>query len=515
MPVRIVSTLLVALALAIASPRPAGAASGISLSDPVSYENLSVYFVRGPSSKAPAPLTLQEASAKGLVRIREMSTGSPMLDNLSDKPVFVPFGTLLTGGLQDQVVARSLFVGPGATGIALSVFCVERGRSVKRQGDDEAAFTIADALLPSRVAKLALLSGGSQSRVTEYVRQIGVWLTVASMKESFAAQLNEPIQSPRSATSLPLALEHPGVSLLQAPYVEALRSSLPGHKDVVGAVFAVNGKLSSAEIYGSHALFQKMWPNLLRAYAAESAIAKGLPNAELPSRAAALAFVTKTEQAAALAERTATAIRVDAHASLAKSENESGVFAGTQTARRGWSHKSFVAKAELPASPMEAAVLRVLAENLADATFTGPAARVEIAQLATWLAQQTDSPEAAMQQATAARILEPRPAAVTTYDTARRDSIAYAADRSADTKMVLLALALCALLSRIALRVLAGVTRRLHAATHALALQLRSRGAQLVGALRNLPAGLAAKALTVLMPPRVRVRYAFAVHRRA
>jgi hypothetical protein len=111
MPVRIVSTLLVALALAIASPRPAGAASGISLSDPVSYENLSVYFVRGPSSKAPAPLTLQEASAKGLVRIREMSTGSPMLDNLSDKPVFVPFGTLLTGGLQDQVVARSLFVG--------------------------------------------------------------------------------------------------------------------------------------------------------------------------------------------------------------------------------------------------------------------------------------------------------------------------------------------------------------------------------------------------------------------
>ena len=97
MPARIVSTLLVALALAIASPRPGAAASGISLSDPVSYENLSVYFVRGPSSNAPAPLTLQEASAKGLVRIREMSTGSPMLDNLSDKPVFVPFGTMLTG----------------------------------------------------------------------------------------------------------------------------------------------------------------------------------------------------------------------------------------------------------------------------------------------------------------------------------------------------------------------------------------------------------------------------------
>jgi hypothetical protein len=162
---------------------------------------------------------------------------------------------------------------------------------------------------------------------------------------------------------------------------------------------------------------------------------------------------------------------------------------------------------------MEAAVLRVLAENLADATFSGPAARVEIAQLATWLAQQTDSPEAAMQQATAARILEPRPAAVTAYDLARPDSVAYATDRSADIKMLLLALALCALLSRIALRVLAGVTRRVHAATQALALQLRSRGAQVAGALRDLPASLAAKALTVLITPRVRMRYALAVHR--
>jgi hypothetical protein len=84
-----------------------------------------------------------------------------------------------------------------------------------------------------------------------------------------------------------------------------------------------------------------------------------------------------------------------------------------------------------------------------------------------------------------------------------------------DTKLLLLALALCALLSRIALRVLAGVMRRVHAAAHALALQLRSRGAQLAGALRDLPASLAAKALTVLMPPRVRMRYAFAVHRTA
>jgi hypothetical protein len=120
-----------------------------------------------------------------------------------------------------------------------------------------------------------------------------------------------------------------------------------------------------------------------------------------------------------------------------------------------------------------------------------------------------------MQLATAARILEQRQTAVTAYDTGRWDSVAYASDHSADTKMLLLALILCALLSRIALRVLAGVTRRVHAATHAIAVQLRSRGAQLAGALRDFPAGLAAKSSALLMPPRVRVRYALAVHRRA
>src|SRR4029079_17005969 len=212
--------------------------------------------------------------------IREMSTGTPLLDNHSGNPIFVPFGTLLAGGLQDQVVSSSLFVGPGATGISLPVFCVERGRSVKREGDDETAFAVSDALIPSRVAKLALLSGASHSRATDYVRQIGVWLTIASMKQGFAIHLEEPIQAPHAATSLPLALAHPGVSRVKTPYVEALASTAPAANDVIGAVFAINGKLSSAEIYGSHALFQKMWPNLLRAFAGEAGIARGLPAIE-------------------------------------------------------------------------------------------------------------------------------------------------------------------------------------------------------------------------------------------
>jgi len=522
MPTRIISTLILALAAAIAMvamPRPGAAASGYMLSEPVSHENLSVYFVRGAASKAPVPLTLQEASTNGQVRIREMSTGTPLLDNLSGRPIFVPFGTLLTGGLQDQVISSSLFVGPGATGISLPVFCVERGRSVKREGDAETAFTVSDALIPSRVAKLALLSGASHSRATDYVRQIGVWLTIASMKQGFAGQLDTPIESARAATSLPLALAHPGVSVVESPYVEALASAAPAANDVIGAVFAINGRLSSAEIYGSHALFQKMWPSLLRAYAGEAGIARGLPTTELPSRAAALAFVINGERAVTHAARTATAVRVDTLAPFAKAENESGVFAATRSATRGWSHKSYVAKAEAGATPMEATVLRVLSDSLADTGFSGRAwSTLELVQqLTTWLAQMSEDPETAMQQAGAARIVEPRPAAPA-YEAALGELASVAAyptldDRSSNTKMLLLTLALFAVLGRLAIPVLVRGMRRLRVAIQEVAVRVHAGWALLGRAVRHWTTHAAAKTMTVLMLPRMRTRYALAVAR--
>jgi hypothetical protein len=400
MPARILSALILTLFAAIGTYKPGVAASLYGVSNPVSFENLSVYFVRGPSSNAQAPLTLEEASAKGLVRINELRTGSPTLDNLSDKSLFVPFGTLIKGGFQDKVVGTSLFVGPGATGIALPVFCVERGRSAKREGDDESAFAVTDALLPSRVAKLALLSGTSHTRATQQVRQIGLWLTIASIKQGFAAQLDGPIESPRSATSLPLALEHPGVSLVQSPYVAALQSALPDNKNVVGVLFAINGNLSSAEIYGSHALFNKMWPGLLRAYASEAAVSKKMPSAELPSRLAALAFITK-------AERAAPANRLDPSAAFVRFENEDGVSAVSRSGKRGLSHKAYVAKHVIAATPMEEAVLRALAKNAVDGTFVGAAGREELPRMVSWLAQMTENRDAAMLQATTARIIDP------------------------------------------------------------------------------------------------------------
>jgi hypothetical protein len=52
--------------------------------------------------------------------------------------------------------------------------------------------------------------------------------------------------------------------------VKALSGIIDGKSDVIGYVFAINGKINSADIYASNALFKKLWPKLLQASAIEA-----------------------------------------------------------------------------------------------------------------------------------------------------------------------------------------------------------------------------------------------------
>ena len=54
------------------------------------------------------------------------------------------------------------------------------------------------------------------------------------------------------------------------PISKALEQAGEKDDDVVGYVFAVNGKLNSADVYPSNGLFRKMWPKLLQASVTEA-----------------------------------------------------------------------------------------------------------------------------------------------------------------------------------------------------------------------------------------------------
>ena len=64
------------------------------MSGPVVHENLAVYFIHGPSAPGKVPLTLEEAMAKGVVKVRETSSVNQLeIENLGEEEVFVSQAT--------------------------------------------------------------------------------------------------------------------------------------------------------------------------------------------------------------------------------------------------------------------------------------------------------------------------------------------------------------------------------------------------------------------------------------
>ena len=85
---------------------------------------------------------------------------------------------------------------------------------------------------------------------------------------------------PRSRSSLQLTLENTELQAKINAYVAALEKCIATKEtatketatkdNVVGAVFAINGRIESAEVYGSAGLFRSMWPKLLRTAAVDA-----------------------------------------------------------------------------------------------------------------------------------------------------------------------------------------------------------------------------------------------------
>src|SRR5262245_46406134 len=112
----------------VAIPVPAGAGpalGSLAVSVPVAHGNLAVYFVHRGAGTASPLVALHQALGNGTARIAAYRNSFPRIDNFSDRPIFVPAGTLLTGGVQDQVVMSSVIVPPQAVSLPIVTLCVE------------------------------------------------------------------------------------------------------------------------------------------------------------------------------------------------------------------------------------------------------------------------------------------------------------------------------------------------------------------------------------------------------
>jgi hypothetical protein len=243
------------------------------LSGPAVHGNLAIYFVHGKSRSGPVPLTLAEALAKKTIVVRELGQVNELqVENTGNEEIFIQSGDIVKGGQQDRVLSVSLVLQPHSGPISIASFCVEQGRWSARGGEDVAKFSSANASLPSRAAKIQLTAAASPQTGGADVskRQSEIWKSVSEIQGKLSRNLGAPVAAAASRSSLQLALENGGLERAQAEYVKALQPLGEKDDDIVGYVFAVNGKLSSADIYPSNGLFRKMWPKLLVACATEA-----------------------------------------------------------------------------------------------------------------------------------------------------------------------------------------------------------------------------------------------------
>lgn len=139
-------------------------------------------------------------------------------------------------------------------------------------------------------------------------------------------------------TSLQLSLENAELTDEVEEYAAALRGIIDGQEDVIGVAFTINGEMNNADVYGSHDLFVRLWPRLLRAAATE-AIAEH--NGEEADRIGSIEAVRECFRDAGRAdeEREETGGRI---LTITRRSNKNVLFETREQGEPAWLHRNYM-----------------------------------------------------------------------------------------------------------------------------------------------------------------------------
>jgi hypothetical protein len=333
-------TLACATTAQVSQPNPEATAADYTVSGPYTHKNLSVFLVRAKDKAADNRnfLTLQEALEQKKVVVYETKNVNELsIENVSNDEVFVQSGDIVKGGQQDRMLAVDLVVSAHSGRVAISAFCVEHGRWTKRGAEASAQFSTSTDRAATKDLKLAARSARSQGQV---------WAKVEEAQSKLSHNVGGAVNADASPTSLQLSLENPKVRANADEYVKALSSAPVGDADVVGYAFAVNGRINSAEVYASHALFVKLWSGLLKASAVE-AVAELQPDAKPAPEmkpADVHVFLDESEKADARQEDVGARVQLVTRESKSNVMFETRSGGGAGAAKPKMVHKSYIKK---------------------------------------------------------------------------------------------------------------------------------------------------------------------------
>jgi hypothetical protein len=254
---------LVGAARAQQPPKPAGPAVA-RVSGPITHANLTVFLLHGPDAAAGQKfLTLKEALEQKKAVVHETEQVNELaVENLADDiSLFIQSGDIIKGGKQDRAFAFDMIVPPKSGRVPIGSFCVESGRWRQRGSESAGQFSGSENQAPGKDLKLA---------INDAQRQDQVWDRVKQAQEKLSRNVGKTVASGESPSSLQLALEDKQLLEKLGAYEKALAGAIEGQADVIGVALAVNGKVEGAELYGSAALFRKLWPKLLTSAATDA-----------------------------------------------------------------------------------------------------------------------------------------------------------------------------------------------------------------------------------------------------
>ncbi len=277
------------------------------------------------------------------------------MENTGKDEVYVQAGDIVKGGQQDRVLSVDLLLPPRSGEVSIAAFCVEHGRWTAR-GNEDAGSSPAPPR-PCRRTKRKWRCGpmrwqrppspaDAPARTMAYAGGAGmgqsqeeIWSTVRKTQDSLSRSVGAPVAAPASPSSLQLSLENEKLKQAQAAYIAALQGAGESGDDIVGYVFAINGKINSGDVYASNALFRKMWRKLLAANVTEAISEKDAAGAAPPSVKDVEAFLA----AASTGVKTERAI--NASVRLATRDGDASLYAETRRADGSWVHRNYLAEA--------------------------------------------------------------------------------------------------------------------------------------------------------------------------
>jgi hypothetical protein len=175
-----------------------------------------------------------------------------MVVNRSQRLLYLMPGEIIMGGKQDRCVAKECVIAADGKPVKIDVYCVEHGRWTNGQVFKEKAGNLGKA--GRATVQEAEGSSAKQSQVWNSVAQSNTQSGVSPSTGAFTANYTDAKLAEKIAA-----------------YLRAIEQPVADHKQIVGVIVAINGKMEVIDVFGSTPLFRKVWPKMLSGYALDAA----------------------------------------------------------------------------------------------------------------------------------------------------------------------------------------------------------------------------------------------------